>query len=212
MLGQACRSFLSLSQGHSSRKRMHTSNVAPPQHSTLKASASRVLATLAPLTRSSVRTLVASRDWWASRIVVSVTSTRWLACAGSHSWHKYAAPLVSRMYLALFIFAQVLVAAAALVSAATAAVAEAEAEAEREGGSGGDDAMPTGASLRYLERAPCTISCARCRSSSAGPAAAVRGGGALRLRFEDCALAVLMASIRCPSSSSAKVPSCLYLP
>mmetsp|Transcript_5290 Transcript_5290/g.8615 ORF Transcript_5290/g.8615 Transcript_5290/m.8615 type:complete len:491 (-) Transcript_5290:879-2351(-) len=90
--------------------------------------------------------------------------------------------------------------------------AEAEAEAEREGGSGGDDAMPTGASLRYLERAPCTISCARCRSSSAGPAAAVRGGGALRLRFEDCALAVLMASIRCPSSSSAKVPSCLYLP
>jgi hypothetical protein len=72
---------------------METSKVAPPQHSSEKAEASTEFAMWAPekrasvkgqdgeksrrpFTRSSVRTRVAKRDWWASRMVVSVRRTR----------------------------------------------------------------------------------------------------------------------------------------
>lgn len=43
---------------------MHTSKVAPPHASKEKASLITSLAMIPPSTRSTVRTLVARRDWW----------------------------------------------------------------------------------------------------------------------------------------------------
>ena len=74
--GAAAAIARSRSHGSSCRKRYATSKVAPPQHSNENARASSLPATAAPLARSIVRTRVASSDWCASRIVVSVTSTR----------------------------------------------------------------------------------------------------------------------------------------
>ena len=46
---------------------LYAPKVAPPHASKEKASRSTSLASTAPSTRSSVRTLVARRDWWAKR-------------------------------------------------------------------------------------------------------------------------------------------------
>ncbi len=70
-----CRSTASRSHGSSCRKRSATSYVAPPQHSTDSSSGSVRPTYGATRSRSLVRTRVASRDWCASRKVVSVTST-----------------------------------------------------------------------------------------------------------------------------------------
>jgi len=62
------------SHGSSYRNLIATSNVAPPQHSSEYAFASAQLVSLAMLAMSIVRKRVASRDWWASRHVVSMMS------------------------------------------------------------------------------------------------------------------------------------------
>ena len=79
---------------------MATSNVAPPQHSSEKQAGwpSRELNSGPDLTRSIVRRRVASRLWWASRIVVSVTST--FVCSPSHL-ASASGPCESRIDLAL---------------------------------------------------------------------------------------------------------------
>lgn len=62
------------SHGSSYKKRIATSNVAPPQHSSEYALASAQLVSLAILAISIVRRRVASSDWCASRHVVSIMS------------------------------------------------------------------------------------------------------------------------------------------
>ena len=75
MFGSSARSSSRRCHGSSWRKRSATSYVAPPQAST-ESSPGRVCATAgAAASRSRVRTRVASRDWWASRNVVSVTAS-----------------------------------------------------------------------------------------------------------------------------------------
>jgi hypothetical protein len=100
--------------------------------------------------------------WWASRIVVSVTSTRF--CLGSHSLHKYSTPLVSRMYFAVSGFSG----AGARAAAAAAAAAVSAATGSAVSGL----FIATGASLRYFDRSPSTTSSAKCLVSleNAGPA------------------------------------------
>ena len=69
------RSLTSRSQGSSYKKRIATSNVAPPHISSEYAFASAQLVSFAMFTISIVRRRVASKDWCASRHVVSMIST-----------------------------------------------------------------------------------------------------------------------------------------
>lgn len=62
------------SQGSSYKNRMATSNVAPPQHSILKALARAWLVSFAIFAISIVLRRVANNDWCASRHVVSMIS------------------------------------------------------------------------------------------------------------------------------------------
>ena len=73
------------------RKRMATSKVAPPQHSSENSpGAMRAHRPARCATMSSVRMRVASSDWWPSRIVVSVTST--CVCSRIQSRERSSAP------------------------------------------------------------------------------------------------------------------------
>ena len=84
-LGTAARSSSRRLQGHSCRKRSETSNVAPPQTSREAAEERACAVKGAALTRSWVRTRVASSDWCASRMVVSVTRRPlWARTAAAH--------------------------------------------------------------------------------------------------------------------------------
>ena len=73
----------SRSHGSSCRNRIDVSNVAPPHISRLNRSGVRCATASATASRSYVRTRVASSDWCASRIVVSVNSSRF--CLRTHS-------------------------------------------------------------------------------------------------------------------------------
>mmetsp|Transcript_9721 Transcript_9721/g.24162 ORF Transcript_9721/g.24162 Transcript_9721/m.24162 type:complete len:219 (-) Transcript_9721:1442-2098(-) len=75
MLGMASRRRSRRRQGHSCRKRSATSNVAPPHISSEPAFCRMCEVAGATLSMSMVRMRVASRDWCASRMVVSVSST-----------------------------------------------------------------------------------------------------------------------------------------
>ena len=70
------------SHGSSCRKRIEVSNVAPPHISRLKSCGIRCATASAICSMSYVRTRVASSDWCASRIVVSVNSSRF--CLRTH--------------------------------------------------------------------------------------------------------------------------------
>ena len=71
---------------------MAVSNVAPPHISRLnRPGISRAVAS-ATFTKSYVRNRVANNDWWASRIVVSVSSSGF--CFRTH-WQNLSGPSVS---------------------------------------------------------------------------------------------------------------------
>ena len=136
--------------------------------------------------------------------MVSVTSTRF--CLGSHSRHRYSGPMVSSTYLAVFSFSGAGLRAAAV--AVAAAVSAAVGPAVR------GTFIAVGASLRYLERSPSTISSARCLVSREKGMAGLVAAEAAGLFWElaEAVLASLTAWKRCSASRSEKVPSLRYLP
>ena len=75
MFGTASRICARRSHGHSWRKRMETSKVAPPQFSSDISGAIVCAVAGAASSSSRVRMRVASSDWCASRHVVSVSSS-----------------------------------------------------------------------------------------------------------------------------------------
>ncbi len=76
---------------------MATSKVAPPQHSSDSSCGKPRAQAAAEPTMSKLRMRVASSDWWASRMVVSVTSTR--RCSRIHA-AKPCGPSLSNSCLA----------------------------------------------------------------------------------------------------------------
>ena len=75
MLGTASRICARRSHGHSCKKRIATSKVAPPQFSSESSGAIVCAVAGAASSSSRVRMRVASSDWCASRHVVSVRSS-----------------------------------------------------------------------------------------------------------------------------------------
>ena len=99
MSGAASRSFFNRSQGHSWRKRIDTSKVAPPHISienTSEVPLNAAFVASAALSKSAVRIRVARRLWWASRHVVSVTRAFW--CSRT-AFARALGPSLRRMFL-----------------------------------------------------------------------------------------------------------------
>jgi len=96
MLGTALRNCCKRCHGHSRKKRMETSKVAPPHISNENTCGFALAKPSATASISSVRTRVASSDWCASRNVVSVYKI--LLCCRIQL-QKASGPISSSLFL-----------------------------------------------------------------------------------------------------------------